>query len=695
MHDAHEFLRNLAMVLGVAAITTVIFQRLRQPVVFGYMLAGLIIGPHLAIPLVADKAMVQTLSELGIIFLMFSLGLEFSLGRLASVAPTAGVAALLESSVVAWLGFTAGRLFGWSFMDSLFAGAAIAISSTTLIVKVFKEQRVVGRFTDVVFGILIGEDLIAILLLTLLTALASGGAVSAGQLGLTLGRLVAFLAVFLLVGMLLVPRLVRFVVRLDRPETLLVACLGLCAGSAYLAQSFGYSVALGAFLAGSLVSESGEGERVEKLVEPVRDMFAAIFFVSVGMLIDPAQVVAHWQAVLAFALIVVMGKVGAVTISTFLTGTGTRAAVQAGMSLAQIGEFSFIIASIGLASGATSAFLYPVIVAVSAVTTLGSPWLMRSASGAADALDRNLPRRLQTFVALYGSWIESMRAHSETSAERKTLRRAIRVLALDASVVLALCIAAAVEASPGGGLLAARTRLGQSQAEGVIVVAAVLLSLPFMIGIVRTGARLGRLLARRAFPEPQKGRLDMAAAPRRAMVVTIQLATVLVIGAPLLAMTQPFVPTPVALVLLATLLVTVGVVMWRTTTDLQGHVRAAAEAIVDAIRRQARTGGVHAGATGHPAPVARAHQLLPGLGEPQPLELLARHAAVGRTLSSLGLRGQTGATIIAIARGDDVVLVPDGHATLQVGDVVAVAGTRPAIEAALLLLTKGEMRPSE
>ena len=687
MHDAHEFLRNLALVLGVAAITTVIFQRLRQPIVFGYMLAGLIMGPYVPIPLVADKAMVQALSELGVIFLMFSLGLEFSLRQLAKVAPTSGTVAMLETSVMTWLGFTVGSLLGWSFMDSLFIGAAVAISSTTIIVKVFKEHRITGRFTDIVLGILIAEDLIAILLLALLTVLSAGGAVSAAQLGITVGKLAAFLAAFLVLGMLLVPRLVRFVVSLDRQETLLVACLGLCASSAYLAQSFGYSVALGAFLAGSLVAESGEGRRVEKLVEPVRDMFLAIFFVSVGMLIDPIQVAEHWLAVLALSAVVIVGKVSAVSMSTFLIGSGTRTAVQTGMSLAQIGEFSFIIASIGMTSGATSHFLYPVLIAVSAITTVTTPALIRSADRAAAALDRNLPRRLQTFVALYGSWIENMGSRSETSSEKATLQRVIRVLALDALVIAGLGIGAAIGAVPLGARLAARFGLGVLQAEATVVLTAALLSLPFIVGLVRTGATLGRTLARRAFPDSVPGKLDLAAAPRRAMVVTIQVTTLLVVGAPVLAITQPFLPTPLVLGLLGFILLIVAVVVWRTTTDLQGHVKAAAEAIVDAIGRHSRGGTPGTAAAEREKAVARAHLLLPGLGEPVPLELLPGHAAVGRSLSSLALRGQTGATIVAIARGDQTVLVPDGHEVLQAGDVLAIAGTKPAVEAAKVLLT--------
>jgi CPA2 family monovalent cation:H+ antiporter-2 len=703
VHDAHHFLRNLAMVLGVAAITTVLFQRLRQPVVFGYLLAGLIIGPYVPIPLVADKAMVQTLSELGVIFVMFSLGLEFSLRQLAAVAPTAGTVAILETSVMAWLGYTAARLFGWPLMDSLFAGAAIAISSTTIIVKVFKEHRLTGRFTEIVFGILIVEDLIVVLLLALFTGLSTGGDLSAGHLALTLGKLGGFLAAFLVVGMLTVPRLVRFVVRLERPETTLVTCIGLCAGAAYLALKFDYSVALGAFLAGSLVSESGEGERIEKLIEPVRDMFAAIFFVSVGMLIDPAEVANHWTAVAAFAAIVIVGKVGAVTISTFLIGSGTRTAVQTGMSLAQIGEFSFIIAAIGLAAGATSTFLYPVVVAVSAITTLTTPWLIRSADRAAAALDRNLPRSLQTFVALYGSWIESMGSRSETSAERATIRRMLRVLALDAVVILALSIGASLGVVPLGAAFAewsntwgstGRTGLTRWQAQGAVMLGAVLLSLPFLFGIVRTAAALGRTLARRAFPDPLPGRLDLAAAPRRAMVVTIQLAALVVVGAPLLAILQPFVPTPIGIAALVLLLLGTGFVMWRTTADLQGHVRAAAEAIVDAIARQARPAAVGE-PEGVPDAVVHARELLPGLGQPHPLEILPGFASVGRSLSRLDLRGLTGATVVAIARGGDVILVPDGHETIRSGDVVALAGTRPAIEAAMMLLKTGRAQESE
>jgi len=328
MQDAHAFLKALTIVLGVAAVTTVVFQRLRQPVVLGYIMAGLIVGPHVPIPLVADSAVVQTLSELGVILLMFSLGLEFSIRKLAQVGPTAGLTAVLQSSIMVWLGFMVGQLFGWTTLESLFAGAIIAISSTTIIAKAFDEQAVTGRLREIVVGILIVEDLIAILLMAILTAIASGSGLSAGPLAATIGRLAAFLVGLVAAGMLLVPRVVRAINRLKRRETTLVASIGLCFAVALLAQAFGYSVALGAFIAGSLVAESGEEQQVVRLVEPVRDVFAAIFFVSVGMQIDPALVARHWLAVAVLTTVVVLGKVFGVSLGAFLTGAGMRTSAQ-------------------------------------------------------------------------------------------------------------------------------------------------------------------------------------------------------------------------------------------------------------------------------------------------------------------------------------------------------------------------------
>jgi CPA2 family monovalent cation:H+ antiporter-2 len=689
VHVGHEFLRNLALVLGIAAVTTVVFQKLRQPVVFGYMLAGLIIGPHVPIPLVADPATVRTLSELGVILLMFSLGLEFSLRRLMKSGWSVVIIAVLESSLMLWLGYEVGRMLGWSVLGSLYAGAAIAISSTTIILKATAEQGARGRFMDLVFGILIIEDLIAIVLLALLTPASAQEPAGTARLGFTMLRLVAVLAGTLAIGMLVVPRLVRLAVSLRRREIILVVSIGICFATALLVQQIGYSVALGAFLAGSLVAESGEEKIVERLVEPVRDMFAAIFFVSVGMMIDPGVVRTHWPTIAGFTLLVIAGKIGAVSVASFLTGAGARTAVQAGMTMAQIGEFAFIIAAAGLAAGATPPEHYPIIIAVSALTTFFTPLLIRVADPVAAWIDRHLPRPLQTFAALYGTWIESARTGPETSAYRLRLHRGLRALALDAFVVVALCVGASVFTTSLGAALAERTGLLPERARAVIVGAAVLLSTPFLVGIVRTGRLLGQTLSTRAFPEPESGRLDLAAAPRRVLVVAIQLLTVLVVGAPLVAVTQPFLPAFAGITLLLAILLFLGVVVWRSAADLQGHVKAAAEALVSVIGQQPRRQGEHEAERS----LQRAYQMLPGLGDPVPVSIPAASPFAGRELSDIGLRGHTGATVIAISRGSDVVLVPDGHQVLRAGDVLALAGTSEAIEAARRFLERGEVVP--
>jgi CPA2 family monovalent cation:H+ antiporter-2 len=691
MHGAHEFLKAITLVLCAAAVTTVVFQRLRQPVILGYILAGLIVGPHVPIPLIADREIVQTLSELGVILLMFSLGLEFSLRKLAQVGPTAGLAAIIETSIMVWLGFMVGQGFGWTARESIFAGAIVAISSTMIIAKAFDERGIKGNLRDLVFGILIVEDLIAILLMAVLTALSSGDAVSAGTLARSSGRLAAFLAALLSIGMLVVPRAVRAITRLKRPETTLVASVGICFAISLLAQELGYSVALGAFIAGSLVAESGEAKQIEHLILPVRDLFAAIFFVSVGMLIDPSIIVRHWVAVIVLTVVVIGGKFIGVSVGTFLTGNGTRKSVQAGMSLAQIGEFSFIIAGLGISLNATSDFLYPVAIAVSAVTTLTTPWLIRSAGPVASFIDRKLPRPLQTFVALYGTWVEELRATSHDKTAASTVKRLVKLLVLDVAILIALVIGAAVSTESIAALASLKLGLSAGVAGVLVVAGAVALAMPLLIGIVRITSGLGLSLAQAALPAAADGTLDLAAAPRRALVVTMQLATALIVGLPILALTQPFLPGWAAAVTLGVLLVVLGFVFWRSATNLQGHVKAGAGMIVEALLAQARkrTTAVDEDA------LEQINQLMPGLGEPVPLRLGEDCLAVGKTLAQLNLRGLTGASVLAIARGDEGVIAPTASEVLRAGDVLALAGTRDAVAAAVGVLRSTGAEVSE
>ena len=685
MNGAPAFLENLATVLCVAGITTVIFQRLRQPVVFGYLVAGMLVGPHIPFPLVADFPTIHTLAELGVILLMFSLGLEFNLRRLFDVVPTAGVATLVETSLMIWLGYAAGRMFGWTPLESFYGGAILAISSTTIIVKAFHEQGIKGKFTETVFGILIVEDLIAILLLAILTTVSAGNDVSGRELAWAGGRLLAFLASLLVFGMLVIPRLIRSVVRLDRPETTLVTSVGICFAAALLAHGFGYSVALGAFIGGALVAESGAGDDVERLVEPLRDVFAAMFFVSVGMLIDPLLVARHWIAVILLTFLVLAGKIVGVTLGGFLAGYGVRTSVRAGMTLSQIGEFSFIIAGVGLASGASRDFLYPVAVAVSAITTLSTPWMIRWSDAAASRIDRGLPKPLRTFAALYSSWLGELRTKSETGTTSVRMRRLVRILLTDLAVALGILSGTSAWGNAIAAWIASSTGLSPLFAHYAFLAAVVAISGAFCFGVVRSARHIALALTARAMPKAEPGKLDLAAAPRRALEVTLQVGIVLLVGMPALAIMQPFLPRlPVGVVLTGALLLS-GIWFWRGASNLEGHVRAVAEVIADVLAKQTgprdTEGDAHA--------LRRIREVVPGLGNVVPLRLgLGSHCA-GKTLAELHVGSLTGTAILVILRDDGEALIPTGKDILRVGDLLALAGSPEAVEAARRLLVSG------
>jgi CPA2 family monovalent cation:H+ antiporter-2 len=693
MHDAHHFLVNLAVVLGAAAVTTVLFQRLRQPVVLGYLLAGALISPHSPFPLYADEGTVHALSELGVILLMFSLGLEFSLRKLLTQAHTAALVAVIQCALMLWLGYVVGQAFGWTTLESVYAGAIVAISSTTIIVKAFEEQGVKGKLSDIVFGILIAEDLIAIFLLAVLTTISSGGDVTTAELASTTGRLAVFLMLVVGGGLLVVPGIVRAVVRLGRPETTVVASVGLCFSLALLADAVGYSVALGAFLAGALVAESGEGATVEHLVQPVRDIFAAIFFVAVGMLIQPSLIAEHWPAVLALTVVVVFGTLVGVATGVFLIGEGVRMSIRAGLSLAQIGEFSFIIAGVGLATGATRPFLYPVAVAVSAITTLLTPWLIRYSGPVASFVEARLPRRLSTFAALYGTWIADLRDRPRAQNVAARIRRLVWWLIVDAALLAAIAIATAIRSPEAARWMGSRVGVDPDLTWIAVIATAAAFAVPFAIGIARCTAALARLLAGVALPRPE-ARADFADAPRRALVIGLEVAIFLALAVPLVAVTQPFLPPfPGAALLLVLMLFLLIVALWRRAANLQEHARAGAQAIVEVLSQQLRSPAAVGAAPG--GDLAMLGRMMPGLGEPVSVVVRPEHYAVGRTLAELNLRGLSGATVLALVREGHGTVIPTGRETLRAGDVLAVAGTADAVRLAREVVAQGGESPDD
>jgi len=682
MHEAQRFLQDLALVLSVAAVVTILFRLLRQPTVIGYLLAGIILGPHIPIPLFADQDRIRTLAELGVILVMFSIGLEFSIRRLITLLPTSGLTGAIQLGGMFWLGYGVGQIFGWSAEESLFGGAMIAISSTMIVARTFAEEKVDAKLSEIVFGVLVVQDLAAVVLMAVLTAMAAGSGGASDAVVKTTGELAVFLVAAVVIGFLIVPRAVRALFRLGSRETVLVAGVGFCFALALLAHELGYSVALGAFLAGSLIAESGHGKEVERMIVPLRELFGAVFFVAVGMMVDPIVVFDSWAVVLSLTAVVLVGQSFLVALGTLLAGNDVRTSVRAGMSMAQIGEFSFIIAGIGVGTGVIRDFMYPVAVAVCLLTSFATPWMVRLSGRAARAIERRLPSAIQTFASLYGAWREQLRSRPRTgTAVGRRIRRLVGLLVLDGALLATVLIAAVIAHERYVPDLAVRLSLSPTLALILLLAVAALLALPFAIGMLRVARGLGITLARVVLPSVAGGALDLAAAPRRTFVVTLQLAMTLLVGLPFLALTRPFLPFWVGFVLLVLAMFALGLSFWRSARNLEEHVRAGAHLVLETLVRQA----------GEPKPPQRepldkVASTLPGLGQLTAVRLELDSPAIGRTLIDLDLRGLTGASVIAIGRAEGAVAAPTGRELLAPGDVLTLTGTTDAVAAAASLL---------
>jgi CPA2 family monovalent cation:H+ antiporter-2 len=372
-------IQDLGLILMAAAVVTILFKVLKQPVVLGYLIAGFIVGPHFyLLPTVKDPASISIWAEIGVIFMLFGLGLEFSFKKLKQVGKSATITAGFEIPCMLVSGYLVGQVLGWSTMDSLFLGGIIAISSTTIIARAVEELKLKGRsFVNLVFGVLIVEDLIAVLLLVLLSSVAVTQTLSGSDLMYSALRLGFFLVIWFLLGIYLLPMLLSKLKDYLSDETMLIVSIGLCLMMVIIASKVGFSPALGAFVMGSILAETPKGHRIETLLHPVKNLFSAIFFVSVGMLINPEILKTHFWVIILIASVNIGVKVVATSIGSLLSGKNLKNSVQTGMSLAQIGEFSFIIATLGMTLKVTSDFIYPIVVAVSALTTFTTPYMIK------------------------------------------------------------------------------------------------------------------------------------------------------------------------------------------------------------------------------------------------------------------------------------------------------------------------------
>jgi CPA2 family monovalent cation:H+ antiporter-2 len=400
MQNLPQLITDLALILAVAAVVTIACRRFRLPLVVGYVLAGFLVGPAIVwVPTVVDTASITTWSDIGVIFLMFGLGLEFSVLKLTTVGRPAIVTAATEMSLMIALGLIVGTLLGWPFVMSLFLGGMLAISSSSIIVKTFTDLGIKGQgFAELVFGVLVIEDIAAVFLLAVLSTVGAGAGADPADVALKIGRMALYLIIWFALSVIVVPSALKRIRDTVNDEILLVASIALCFGMAALAVGIGFSSALGAFMAGSILAGTVQAPRIAALFKPLKDLFGAVFFVSVGMLVAPLAVLDNLGAVVLLAVVTVAGRSLFCCLGALLSGQSLRTAVKAGLSLAQIGEFSFIIAALGLSLGATADFLYPVIVTVSVVTSLASPLLVRNSERIYRLLVRALPARALAFL---------------------------------------------------------------------------------------------------------------------------------------------------------------------------------------------------------------------------------------------------------------------------------------------------------
>ena len=561
MH-AISFIQDLAVIMLVAGVVTILFHRFKQPVVLGYIVAGFIIGPHTPpFGLIHDEDTIKTLAELGVIFLMFCLGLEFSLRKLFKVGATAFIAAFLEIVLMIWIGYEIGRWFDWSTMDSLFLGAILAISSTTIIVKALNDLKMKDqRFAQLIFGVLIVEDILGIGIIALLSSIAVSGTVSSGEVFSTVGKLSLFMIVALVIGILLVPRLLAYVAKFESNEMLLITVLGLCFGFCLLVVKLEYSMVLGAFLIGAIMAESRQLIKIERLIEPVRDMFSAIFFVAIGLMIDPQILLQYAWPIAVITVAVVLGKMLSCGLGAFIAGNDGRTSLRVGMGLSQIGEFSFIIAALGMTLQVTSDFLYPVAVAVSAITTLLTPYLIRGADPLSLKIAAVMPKRMSRVFGMYGEWLRSIQPQGEGAMLAAMIRKIILQVGVNLALVIAIFFAGSFFAGRIGGYLEGWVS-DQSWQKALIWGGALLVSLPFLIAAYRKLKALSMLLAEMSVKPEMAGRHTQRV--RRVIAELIPILSLLVIFLLLAALSASILPTNKLLVLIAVVTAAVAAVLWR------------------------------------------------------------------------------------------------------------------------------------
>ncbi|HYG02809.1 MAG TPA: cation:proton antiporter [Chryseosolibacter sp.] len=657
-----DLIHDLALILIAGAVTTIVFRKIKQPLVLGYIIAGFLVGPHFHLaPTVADSENVEILAEIGVIFLLFSLGLEFSFKKLMRVGGSASITALVEIVFITVAGYFVGIALGWSTMDSLFLGGMLASSSTTIIIRAFDELGVkTKQYARIVFGVLIVEDIVVILLMVLLSTIAVTQQFEGGEIIYTVLKLLFFLALWFIAGIFLLPTFLRRVKTLMDQETLLILSLGLCLGMVVLATKAGFSAELGAFIMGSILAETTSAEKIEHITKPVKDLFGAIFFVSVGMMIDPQAIITYGWPVICVTLLTLFGKLFSTTLGALLSGQPLKQSVQVGMSMAQIGEFAFIVATLGLSLGVISDFLFPVAVGASAITTFTTPYMIKGSEQLYKFLERKLPPKMLARLNRYSSGAQSIQAETEW---RTVLRAYVNIILTNAIMLLAIFVLVVKVIKPVSAEYMSNALLRH------------LLTLLFAIGIAMPF--LWAMMAKRPSKHFAYKELWMINRYNRGPLLILEVLRILAGLTFISFLTFELFPAGEAFFVIVPLIILVLFLFAKRIQDFYQRLEMRFVGNLNA-RETVAFNTLDANVSRKNADLQST--LLPWDAHIVPMEVPRQADYIGRTLGELSWRERFGINIVYIKRGDIIINTPGRNNILLPFDHAGILGTDDQIQ---------------
>lgn len=695
-----DFISDLAIILITAGVVTIIFKWLKQPVVLGYIVAGFIASLHFkkfienlvinisgashesvasvfkALPEISDMGNVSIWAEIGVIFLLFALGLEFSFKKLMDVGGKASIATLINLGSMIIIGYLVGQLFivnlidDWTQMDSIYLGCMLSMSSTTIIIKAFNDMNLQKKkFAGIVFGMLIVEDIAAIIMMVLLTTFAASQHFESGELANSVIKLFFFMLIWFVVGIYMIPTILKKLKKYLNDETLLIVAVGLCLGMVLFASAVGFSAALGAFIMGSILAETIESRHIEHLMEPLKNLFGAVFFVSVGMMIDPAVIAEYGVLVIILTLVVLIGRIFFATLGVLASGEGLKVAMQSGFSLAQIGEFSFIIATLGVSLGVITDMLYPIIVAVSVITTFTTPYCIKLAEPAYNWFEKKIPDKFSKIKEGYGaSGYETINQQNDW---KKLLKSILSLVAIYFTICIAILLVFQnfitpyiVEYVPGS-------------VWGRILAAAITLTLmaPFLRAIMMKKNR----------SEEFKSLWKDNRLNRGALISLIAFRIIICIVLVLMVLIPLFPRLTVLMVIISLVVVTLIIfsqgfkaqsrkieARFLENLNLKQKLDEKKAAILPTVANDLRSKDIH-------------------IAE---FEISQSSSSVGKTLRELNFRQKTGVNIITIIRGSKKINIPDGNDRIYPFDKLVVSGSDEEMQKLSLYLEEKKEQAS-